>query len=233
MKRVTKFDNLTESGLNKGLIASYDTQKLKSTLEKKFGKNVYIKLPSENEKNETLYGLNYHTYSFMVILTNLQIDVKNFVQKLSKTLSLFGYFINKDDKKTDYIIYQIEPKFPIKVNSLLQQNHIQYLYHLTPTKNVKKIQKIGLTPRISKTGFEHIGNRIYLVNGSKEKMITLFQELADHKDLTLQEFTLFKTLYNSKYTYYIDDMATVQMNKLIAVFILQNIPPNELEIVQL
>jgi len=228
MKKFTKFDNLAESILNEGLITSYDIQKLKSTLEKKFGTEIKIVLPKKDDLVN--HNFNYHAYTFTVYSKSKNLHL------LQQQLDLFGYFINKQKPyDNSFNVYQIEPKYPIKINQILIKKKITYFYHITPNKHLIKIQKIGLTPRQSKTDFNHTDNRIYLMSGEIEKLKGFFTNIAKAKSLSLNEMTVFKIPFNNKYNYYLDDMATFLQPKynMIAVFIMQNILPNELEIIKL
>ena len=68
-------------------------------------------------------------------------------------------------------------------------------------------------------------------NTDKNKLKGLLKDLAKHKHLPEKDFTVFQIPYNNKYKYYLDDMATFKTYNMIAVFVLQNIPPNELKII--
>ena len=224
------FDNIVEHYLNEGLITSYNINKLQNYLFKKYNDNIYINNPSKEELKEHNY--EYRAYSFILnLITNINVD--DFRNKLKKDLNLFGYYINKHIKQKDYITYQIEPRYPIQINDVLKNDKIKYLYHISPTSNLKRIQKIGLAPRGTETDFYHPDDRIYLVNTSHDKLHDLLINLAKNKHLNSKDFTVFKIPYSDKYKYYLDDMATFKTYNMIAVFVLQNIPPNELKIIDI
>jgi hypothetical protein len=74
----------------------------------------------------------------------------------------------------------IEPKYP----ELLSPEEILNVpfYHITHKDNLKKIGKIGLSPRDSTTAFTHPGGRIYLIQTNKiSTLYELRKELAKHK----------------------------------------------------
>ncbi len=223
-KRMSIFDGLVESILSEGLITSYDIEKLQSYLKKKFHNKINIINPSDEEFQNS--NFEYRTYSF-IILTSVDIT-----QELEKILNLYGYFIQKI-KKGNIIKYQIEPRYPIKINAVLR-GKVKYFYHITPTSNLEKIEKFGLAPRGSETNFYHPDDRIYLVYTKKQKQLNdLIKLLAKNKGLKVENFTVLKIYYNDKYRYYLDDMATFKHFNMIAVFVLQNIQPKELEIVNI
>lgn len=228
MVRMSTFDGLVEClMLNEGLITSYDIQKLQKHLKQKLGDKIVIFNPSEKQfKNN---NFDYHAYTFIINLSDETIK-----PQIEKILDVFGYYINQENtNKHGVIKYNIEPRYPIKVNDVLKKNNIKFLYHITPKKHLPKIQKLGLAPRGSETTFRHPDDRIYLVNGPELAVKQLRLNLADNKHLVADDMAVLQIPYNDKYDYYLDDVATQNDLNLIAVFVLKNIPHSELSIVNL
>lgn len=128
--------------------------------------------------------------------------------------------------------YQIEPKYPIRVNDILKKKDINYFYHISPTSKLKKIKKLGLAPRGNETTFFHPDDRIYLISSSIEQIPSIIKMLAMDKNINEKDFTVFKIAYDDNYDYYLDEFATVKNMDIVACFVLKNIPPNKLEIVK-
>ncbi len=219
------FDGIVECLLNEGLISSYDITKLQKHLKKKFKNNIYIINPSEEEFKNRNY--EYTAYTFNISYKGS--DKDTFVKEINKCLDLFGYYISTNKNN----LYMIEPRRPIKINDIMKKDGIKELYHITPNSNLKKIQKIGLAPKGNETTFYHPDDRIYLVSVTELKIKSIVKMLAKNKKIKFDEFTVFKINYNDKYDYYLDDIATFKRENMIACFVLKNIPPNELEIIDI
>jgi len=221
------FDGVVEQMLIEGITTSYDVHKLKETLEAKFGDKVSIKLPDKVKFKK--HNFDYRAYSFPMIGPSDDI----FKHQLKQILNLFGYFIISDKEKNKYNVYNIEPRHPIKINDILKKRNIKCFYHITPKSNLSKIEKIGLTPRGTETSFYHPDDRIYLVSTSLNDLKRLMQALADNKKLKVDDMAVLEIPYNDKYDYYLDDLATIREADRIAVFVLKNIRPNELKIINI
>jgi hypothetical protein len=96
-------------------------------------------------------------------------DSKLVIKKIKSIAETYGFFIGRlieldqnggitknDDDIMTYML-SIEPKYPHSSNDTKTD-----LYHITYDRYIEKINKTGLTPKISKTSFSHPGNRIYL-----------------------------------------------------------------------
>ena len=218
------FDGMVECILNEGLISSYDINKLQNHLKKIFKNTISIINPSEKEFKNRNY--EYSSYTFGLSYKGINSTFKN---ELNKHLDLFGYYIVSYNNN----IYTIEPRRPIKINDILKKDGIKELYHISPKSNLKKIHKIGLAPRGTETTFYHPDDRIYLVSTPIRKIKSIIKMLAKNKNMNFNDFTVFKIPYNDKYNYYLDDIATFKRENMIACFVLKNIPPSELEIIDL
>lgn len=224
--RISIFDGIVESLLTEGLITSYDINKLQQHLKKNLS-NIKIINPTEYELEN--HNFSYKAYSFLISVQNID---KNFEKKLTDILNVYGYYINKKINKNNVVKYQIEPRYPIKINNILKEKHINWFYHISPTSNLKKIQKIGLSPRGSETTFYHPDDRIYLINCSDKQLKSVIRMVAVNKKLDEEDFTVFKIDFDDNYNYYLDEYTTIKNIDIIACFVLKNITSNKLEIVK-
>lgn len=93
-------------------------------------------------------------------------EVENAKRNLFRDISNLGYFIAvtkqvKGNDGNEYMYIAIHPKFIIEVTDKIYSNKINgVLYHITPTKNLAKMNKNGLIPRNSNT-YETYPDRIY------------------------------------------------------------------------
>lgn len=225
------FDDIYESiSLNEGLITSYNIEKLKSTLETSLKDKVEVKLP---KKDLHFYdrGFDYKAYSFLMKSSNDE----NTIKEVQRILNLFGYNISSSevDEKANIKYYHIEPKFPIKMNKIIEHFKIQDFYHITYDTKVNKILKQGLTPKDSQTRFHHPGNRIYLVAGPMKGVQELLVKLSQDKKVNEKDFRILKIKYNPNADYYLDDVATILSEDIIVVWTLKNIPPSEIKVINL
>ena len=128
-KRVpgTLFSNLVNDVLTEGLVASWDTDKLNQKIVDRLGSKIKEKASTNlgDFLHKTKYGRVFTT-EFIVL--NLTDEDKQFIEKICDT---FGYFVSKytTPKKEDIeknrelegiTKIQIEPKYPVKVNELLE-----------------------------------------------------------------------------------------------------------------
>ncbi len=227
-KLPSTFDGFVEYTLLKeGLISSWDVNKLKTTLKNKFGNSIEI-----SKDNGVL---DYKAYSFAVYIKDC---TKKDVDLLEKQLNLFGYYIYKQDFKNvaePYIhrMFSIEPKYPIIINDILIQKKITDLYHITHKSNLEKIKKYGLAPRGSETTFYHPDDRIYLIfTPSIDILQGLKIVLATDKNVNSDDMIIFKTTFNNSYNYYLDDLTTMLKHGIYACFVLKNIRPEQLTIIE-
>ena len=225
-KCASSFDGFIElTILKEGLISSYDVKKLQKRLQIIFTNRIKIDNPQENELLDT--KLDWNAYSFVLAIHNYN---KKDEEQLLKILNVFGYYISQSTQHTDYSRFTIEPRHAIKINDILKEKDVYYLYHITHNSNLNSIKKIGLAPKGSETRFDHPGDRIYLIMANPQQLWKFKYILARDKKKPIEEFTTFKIPFNDKYNYYLDDTATLKSQGVIACFVLQNIPPEELTI---
>ncbi len=198
----------------------YSSSNLK-TIKIKLQKQFVISCLSMNIKNK----YEYNDYVFNIhCFTNNSNNIRIWLEE--KYHYSFPSF-NQPNENT----YRVYPQLPILVNNLLEEDNIKYLYHIVPNFKLKQIEKYGLAPRGKDSVFNDRKDRIYLVSTDKKGLNKLLQQM--HQEYKNEEFTIFKIPYDIKYRYYIYDLATYSTQNMIAVFVLQNIPYNELEIIKL
>ena len=218
--------------LEEGLISSYDVGKLYREIRKaiphKIG-DVSADSPGE-DLIRTKYG-RVHTLdiSLTAPLTPSEKD------KINQILKVYGY---TSSAWTDDMILQLEPRYPVQMNAVLDSNGVTTLYHVTQRKYLPKIQEIGLTPRDSETTYNHPGDRIYLLwldeskmpkDYSTEKILrSLRQTLARSKGVTPSDMAVLEIQYNPKNPYYIDDTITRRESGITGLFTTKNIPPTDI-----
>jgi hypothetical protein len=122
-------------------------------------------------------------------------------------------------------IYQLEPKYPIKMN----KHHLDNLtfFHVTTHNKAMKILQTGLVPKPSGTKFHHPGNRVYLMatNRPHECIKGLKKTIAENKGIQLDEMVALE-IDASKLTntdLYADESFTSNPKCYHAVFVLKPI----------
>ena len=112
------------------------------------------------------------------ILVSKKLD-KNMFDNVESILKLGGYY-QADENIDDYYTYEKIYEEDI-FDKLKQSGEIEYLYHLTPSINDKKIQTMGLIPRSRNYRFKY-PDRIYLLSNGDSKFLhnmcaTLYQPI--------------------------------------------------------
>ena len=221
-KRVpaTLFSNLVNEILNEGLIASWDTNKLKEKIVNKLRKKVEGAADTDigDFFHRTKYG---RVFTIELIVRHLTEEDKQVIENLSDT---FGYYVSKytglekEELKTITKV-QIEPRYPVKINKLLDQMNVEYFFHITPKKHLKKIQERGLITKDSQTTFYHPSTRIYYFVTKRPEMIEKFKQmLSENKGLKPEDMAVLKIKYDSSVEYFVDDTATNVPVNVIAFF---------------
>ena len=164
-----------KSFLKEGLIKTYPIDHLKKTLD-----TIAFKTDVEFVISDDMIKQGDASRVMTVVMSPLKTD-QNFVKDansdvdiLKKISDRFGFFIGhltkhtrlgrptKSDDNAYHYKISIEPKYSSIAN--VDTNNF---YHITYNRYVSKIEKIGLTPRTSKTSFSHPGNRIYLLKSNR------------------------------------------------------------------
>lgn len=161
VKNVLDFDEfIEETSLNEGLLMTYPADKVVRYIQKKY--------------NLDDDSVELHIDDGEYILVSKKLD-KNLFDDVESVLKLGGYY-QADDDVDDYYTYEKIYEENI-FDKLKQSGEIEYLYHLTPSINDKKIQKIGLIPRSRNYRFKY-PDRIYLLsNGDSEFLYNMCRTL--------------------------------------------------------
>ena len=220
--RHLRFEGMIESFLlEEGLTRSYDIKKLIPTLTKEFGDRLEV------TENKPLF--DWSSYTITIDIKDYKKDID--ASKLVKILDLFGYYVTKFDLTTSP--FNIEPRHAIIMNNKLKEFGVNYFYHITQKSKLNKIMKYGLAPRESQTTFYHPDDRIYLIYSPNFLAIKIFKRhLAEDKNVSINNLVILKTPFDDSYKYFLDDMTSIPRSKVYAVFVLKNIPPNKLEVLE-
>ena len=218
--------------IEEGLISSFDSNKLAKSIEHELRDKIqsiqYTTLP--NELKNTKYGEIFTVY--INLLTPLSIEETN---KLNYILSKFGYtnslvFVSKTQ-------LQLEPKYPVIINNLIEKTADKRLFHITQEKYIDKIQRIGLTPTISKTTFDHPGNRIYFlwlpmknINEIEHILNTFSSMLAIDKKVDPNTMKIIESVYNPIHKYYLDDTTLMLDRGIFGIFTTSNISNKDIKV---
>lgn len=165
VKNVLGFDEfIEETSLNEGLIMSYPADKVVRYIQKKY--------------NLDDDSVELHIDDGEYILVSKKLD-KNMFDNVESILKLGGYY-QADENIDDYCTYEKIYEENI-FDKLKQSGEIEYLYHLTPSINDKKIQIMGLIPRSRNYRFKY-PDRIYLLSNGDSKFLynmcaTLYQPI--------------------------------------------------------
>lgn len=230
-KRVpaTLFSNLVNEILNEGLIASWDTDKLNQKIADRLGSKIKEKVGTDlgDFLHTTKYGRIFTTEFIVRDLTN---EDRQFIEKISDT---FGYYVSKYTTPTKKDIeknkdlegitkIQIEPKYPVKVNELLEGLQLKQLFHITLKSHLPEIKRTGLLTKDTETEFYHPSSRIYyFFTKHPEVVASLKNILAKAKGVEPEDLAVLKVNYDPSVDYYIDDTTTNPRLNTLAVFTLR------------
>lgn len=223
-KRAEEKEKLLE-----GLEVSYGSSQLKSQMFSQYEESIIfvedVKIFPDKEVKPKFGRPNTLTFIFK----NDFIPDKNFY----KILDLHGYFIVKEEnnfnfKNSKTYFCQLEPKFPIEIG--ISNLSVRFL-HITRKDCLKKVSKIGLTPKESQTTFKHPGNRIYLFATKNPELFvnSLKAKLAEDKCIELSYMVALEI--DSEFVrnnYLFIDESFEHKPNCAAVFILKNIPPSKI-----
>lgn len=219
VKNVLGFDEfIEETSLNEGLLMTYPADKVVRYIQKKY--------------NLDDDSVELHIDDGEYILVSKKLD-KNMFDNVESVLKLGGYY-QADENIDDYYTYEKIYEEDI-FDKLKQSGEIEYLYHLTPSINDKKIQTKGLMPRSRNYRFKY-PDRIYLLSNGDSRFLKLIcKELIKPILLFGTEFEKNKV---KKYSVYRIDFSKVENIKLYkdpnvrdfdSYFTMDNIRPEWIE----
>lgn len=215
--------------LEEGLIASYDIDKLVEEVLKIISKKVegYQTTNLQEYLTKTKYG---RVCTANIFLTKHLSPTES--SKVKSLIKQYGY--TNSVELFDKLQLQLEPRYPVKLNELIEQYRDREFYHITRKKALPKIEKIGIVPKTTQTTYDHPGDRIYLcwlpTIEKKGKMLErLVNSLARNKKLKYENFAIIVTDYNPNANYYLDDTAIVLADGFVAIFTPNNIHPSAIK----
>ena len=228
-----KFLDKYFGALNEALEFSYDVQKLKKELQRKFGNKVQAididLIPSTTYETKKLKTGTPATVNLVVADFE-----KQDTETLDKVLAFFGYYIAKQYKDQALIGYQIEPKHGVLFEPALWNIH--KMYHITPTSNAKNILNKGLLYSPSQTEFDHPGDRVFLFwTKSPEVLYNWAKRLGLSKGTN--EISILEIELKPYYKLYLDDTATLRdikkdFQSLVAAYTTSAISPANIKLLK-
>jgi hypothetical protein len=196
--------SIWEEIVSEGIIHSYPSDKLKIALE-----NI-IPNSTINLRDGIIY---------LYAQESPVEDQSNDIQKIANG---YGWVIVKNyfNDRLQHHVIVFEPNHP---NHLTKEEIDEgNFYHITDSKYLEKINKIGLVPKISKTTFHHPGDRIYLLQIIDHNKSSFY--IKQMKEL-LGKDTVLRIQMPSSWVIYQDPMFEVPSG-LRACFVRKNIPPS-------
>lgn len=226
-----------------GLISSYDINKFKKHIEESFSFIEYYCFFDKNDKlNVSLKTISkdiiYDLYKMCVVygyyVAVVDIKTINKMEKKNIKLEEFNKTYLYDDKWFNIlseINFVLEPKFDKFYDDEYDKDSINIddieksdiFYHSTESKNIEKIQKIGLVPKSKNIRSSH-PERIYLTKNIKS--IKSFIALRRDKDFSIK-YTILEI--NTKD---LDLKIYKDPNFKSGFFIYDNISPERIKIVE-
>lgn len=207
--------------LYEGLITSYPINELLRILSNKIDKKTY--------KVEFILNYNIALPYIKIILSEKELE-KDVIQ-----LFKVGGWEVADKKIDSKISLVFRAKFDTKIDKKYWPD---FLYHITPLKNLKKIMKKGLIPKSHNKLLKH-EDAIYLYNSDnieelQNMAIEILYKQSDHKEFAILEIDLRKKknidnpiLTDRIFRLYSDpDMSN-------AFFTMENISPDEIKVIKI
>jgi len=210
------FEQAYQDILSEALTISHDLPIFINSVKKTFqgAQVVYA-------KNLTPALAYKHGTPYCVEMEIPQLEIQH--DKLKQLCDFHGYTLVKN--KGDVCLF--EPNYPVKIN--LQDMSIQYLYHITPSKNIPRIKSIGLSPKDTQTSHQHRGSRIYLLyTSSKNSLSLLRHRLAIDKSISPQQMSVLRINTKGLTNLYFDENATSSVADILALFTTINIHPDNI-----
>lgn len=215
--------------LMEGLEVSYGSDQLKSQIFSRYKQNIIFVEDVKIFPDKAVKPKFGRPSTLTFIFKNDFKPDKDFY----KILDLHGYFIVKEERNFDFqnkktYLCQLEPKFPIEIS--ISNPAVKFL-HITRKDCLKRIFKIGLTPKESQTTFKHPGNRIYLFATKNPELFvnSLKTKLAEDKRIELSSMVALEI--DSEFVrnnYLFIDESFEHKPNCAAVFVLKNIPSSEI-----
>ena len=177
------------------------------------------------------YGMVMKDSEYKIILFTVSIDKKIF-DNLKSELASYGWYIatvktgnitSKDYglEKSVGSVFFIEAKFQDEVSVA------KTLYHVTPTKNVKKIMNVGLSDRSQCATIFNYPERVYLLNISEDKVLNACRNYVKQSGKRHDNWTILKIdTTKTKNVYYKD----INVPNNIAVWTGEPISPSAITI---
>ena len=176
--------------LMEGCFKTYDPEIVKGFLEKRYGDAAQIDL-YENENGIKMFRV-------IVWYTDENVEI------VKKDMALCGYFLSTEEIHGQQVDLRFEPSKEDKINNLVKKH--KYIYHLTPTRKVKKILCQGLYPKTNNKKFNYTG-RVYcfLDKPSDSTCKYLIYQFNDNNPKPCLNYTLLKIetqkLVNTTFSY--------------------------------
>lgn len=208
----------TNRHLYEGIFATYPIEKVRKYLMS------YYKLPPQAV---TIYD-NNGDQSLRVLISNTPENK----EKMDKSLALCGYFPSYVSplQNEEFLVIDYEKRINENAEDIVKKN--RYIYHITPSINLDKIEELGLCPKSQNKEFLY-PNRIYFYIGkmTPKDVVTFGNMLYPHIKQT--EYTKANKIYDSFALIQVDtrdlDFDEVSFykdpNLDNAIYTVDNIPP--------
>lgn len=160
------------------------------------------------------YGMVMKDSDYKIILFTVSFDKERF-DNLKSELSSYGWYIatvktgnitskDYDFEKSVGSVFFIEAKF--QDNKSVKSSPVpKTLYHVTPTKNVKKIMNVGLSDRSQCATIFNYPERVYLLNILEDKVVNVCKNYVKQSGKRYDSWTILKIdTTKTKNVYYKD-----------------------------
>jgi len=219
-----------EEPIEEGLIRTYDINKTKNIICRRFNLN-----PDQFQIKE--FFSDGKKIMLPIIILSATTD-KNTIGEIKHYMQTCGYHTSRENKTSNdgkFVAYYFEPKFSEEVTEEIKENY-QFLYHATPTIHLKKILEKGLSPHANNTLFFY-PSRVYCMKGNGltyDQTVTLKNiqiersrntklHDSDNNEYAILRIDISKLPENIQF--YVDPMASR------AIYTYNNIPPQALTII--
>ena len=209
--------------LMEGIFRTYPPEKVVKYLEKRYGDAAIVTV-FDGDNDEKIF----------VIKTG---DVDYNQNIIDKDMRLCGYFPSYVTKDNGTRTIQYEPLHQNIVNDTVQDE--EYIFHITPTNKVKKILKIGLTPKTCNKKFVY-PDRVYFFLQERyyEEWVNIIEEFYNEQFKSYKMGIRKDKPYEGSYTVLAIDTEKIKdidfsydPNAEGCVYTYDNIPPEAIEVV--